>query len=274
MTAIIPAMKNTRCLRLAPVALAVAFVGGCVGEADRLTAQGHLALRRGSAGAALPHLRAAARLASQDALAHVRLGQALFVAQHFGEAESAYRKALALPPGKDDAGRDTPGLARRGLGQLLARTGRPAEAEAVLFAAVSDDARDADAAIALARLRLSRQDFLTASRYLDKARAEKPGHTAATYNLGRLELDRGELGRAEAHFRSLAGRSPHKPYGAYGLAVVAARRGESAEACAELARAFAAGLTDLRMVRRDAALAETPALDCPAIKFRTHARRR
>lgn len=238
-------------LALAPLLLA------CADEtADRRLAhaRANLHLRAGSLAGALVGLRAAVLEHPDDVDLRAKLARTLFRAQRFGEAE---RVILAA----DQAGGAAPELARA-LAQTLARTGRIEEAAQTLQLAHARWPDDADAAIALGLLWAHGQDLARAETLFRSVLQRDPDHPAALYNLGRLHLLRGERDPAQAAFMRLRDRHAARPWGPYGLALLAARQRDDREACRELERARARGLRASAVARLDEALPAPPLPAC------------
>jgi tetratricopeptide (TPR) repeat protein len=233
------------------------LLSGCVGEAEHLQAKGNLLLRQGSVAGALQCFRAAAQR-EDDATNLLRLGNALFRAQRFSEAEAAYTRARARAP--------EPCEAERPLAQLLAQMGRVNEAENALFACLTRRPGDVDARQALGLMRLDRGDLASAAAAFDDILARNGHHAAALYARGRVALHQGQLGQAETYFTRLERYHPRKPYGSYGRALVATRRRHFTDACASLVKASALGLGTggWDQLRRDRQLAAAHALPCLA----------
>ena len=229
------------------LALALALVPACEGKGGRARASGAMRLQRGDVAGALADLRAAVAAAPRDADGWWFLGDALFEAQRYEEAEKAYRSALELDPGLRPA--------RRSLAQLALRRGRIPEAERLLRELAAAAPRDIDAQLALGTLLAARGDLAGARAAFAAALAFAPRNAAALYNLGRAHLRAGDVAAAEAVFTRLGAAAPYAPYAAYGRALVATRRGHADPACADLATALRTGLSDRRAVERDPELA-------------------
>lgn len=250
--ALVTKMSATAMRSMAVCALLSA---GCVGEAEQLQAKGHLLLRQGSVAGALQCFRAAT-LRDERAQNLLRLGNALFRAQRFSEAEAAYVKARART--------SEPCEAERPLAQLLAQVGRVADAENALFACLTRRPDDVDARQALGLMRLDRGDLASAAAAFDDILARNGRHAAALYARGRVALHQGQLAQAEGYFARLERQHPRKPYGSYGRALVASRKRKPEEACALLGKASALGLgpSGWDHLRRDQQLAAAHTLPC------------
>jgi Flp pilus assembly protein TadD len=235
---------------LAVVVLLVA----CGGKAAGHRAAGALRLKAGDVAGALGELRVAVQTSPADAEAWALLGNALFEAQRYEEAEKSYRTALELDRGSRPV--------RRSLAQLAVRRGRLPEAERLLRELAAEAPRDPDVQLALGTLLASRGDLGGAKAAFAQALAAAPRHAAALYNLGRAHLRTGDLAGAEAAFQRLEKLTPQAPYAPYGLALVHARRHENEPACAALYTAIGRALFDRRAAERDPELAPVRHLPC------------
>jgi Flp pilus assembly protein TadD len=235
---------------LAVVVLLVA----CGGKAAGHRAAGALRLRAGDVAGALGELRVAVQTSPSDAEAWALLGNALFEAQRYEEAEKSYRSALELDRGSRPI--------RRSLAQLAVRRGRLPEAERLLRELVAEAPRDPELQLALGTLLASRGDLGEAKAAFGQALAAAPRQAAALYNLGRAHLRTGDLAGAQAAFERLDRVKPEAPYAPYGLALVHARRHENEPACAALYAALGRALFDRRAAERDPELAPVRHLPC------------
>jgi Flp pilus assembly protein TadD len=234
--------------------LAALLAVSCGGKAAGHRAAGAMRLKAGDVAGALAELRAAVEASPADPRTWTLLGDALFEAQRYDEAEKSYRTALEL----DRRSRPV----RRSLAQLALRRGRLPEAERLLRELVSEAPGDPDYQLALGTLLAARGDLGSARATFARVLAISPRHPAALYNLGRAELRAGDLNGAEDAFRRLDAVSPQAPYAPYGLALVHARRHETEPACAELLRALDRSLFDRRAAERDPELAPLRGLPC------------
>jgi Flp pilus assembly protein TadD len=238
----------------------------CGGKAVGHRAAGAMRLKAGDVAGALGELRQAVQADPGDPEAWTLLGNALFEAQRYEEAEKSYRTALDL----DRRLRPV----RRSLAQLALRRGRRPEAERLLRELAAEDPRDPDGQIALGTLLASRGDLGGARAAFSQALATSPRHPAALYNLGRTLLRAGDVAGAEAAFTRLETVAPHAPYASYGMALVHARRHEAEPACQALSRALERGLSDRRAAERDPELAPVRQFPCFSLILATREERR
>jgi Flp pilus assembly protein TadD len=248
-----PAVLNTVRRMKRALALVVLLVA-CGGKAAGHRAAGALRLRAGDVAGALGELRVAVQANPADAEAWALLGDALFEAQRYEEAEKSLRTALELDRGTHPV--------RRALAQLAVRRGRLPEAERLLRELAAEAPRDPDLQVALGTLLASRGDLGGAKAAFERALAAVPRHAAALYDLGRAHLRTGDLAGAQAAFERLDKVKPEAPYAPYGLALVHARRHENEAACAALYAALGRSLFDRRAAERDPELAPVRHLPC------------
>src|SRR5262245_3922135 len=234
--------------------LVAACSAACSGTGARHQATASLLLKRGNVAGALDEARAGVKENPASAAAWTLLGNALFEAQRYDEAEHAYRSAV----GADADARD----ARRGFAQVALRRGRLGEAESALRELLGRSPGDLDARTALGALLLARGDVAGARQSFEAVVRRAPWHAAALYNLGRLHLRHGDSGAAEAAFAKLERATPGMPYSSYGRALLVARRGQPDEACAALDQAIGQGLSDRRGIERDPELGPVRAAPC------------
>jgi Flp pilus assembly protein TadD len=235
------------------LALVVLLVA-CSGKAAGHRAVGALRLKAGDVAGALAELRAAVQASPSDGEAWALLGNALFEAQRYEEAEKSYRTALELDRGSRPV--------RRSLAQLAVRRGRLPEAERLLRELAGEAPHDPEVQVALGALLASRGDLGGAKAAFERALAAAPRHAAALYNLGRAHLRTGDPAAAQACFERLDRVKPEAPYAPYGMALVHARRHENEPACAALYAALGRGLFDRRAAERDPELAPVRHLPC------------
>jgi Flp pilus assembly protein TadD len=242
------------------LALALLVIS-CGGKSAGHRAAGAMRLRAGDVAGALGELRAAVQVGPTDGEAWALLGNALFEAQRYEEAEKSYRTALEL---------DRKSLPiRRALAQLAVRRGRLPEAERLLRELAGQAPRDPEMELALGTLLAARNDLGEAEAAFRRALAAAPRQPAGLYNLGRARLRAGDLAGAEAAFTRLDAVARQAPYAPYGLALVHARRNEGQAACDELERALGRALFDRRAAERDPELAPVRHLSCFSLLLAT-----
>jgi len=121
----------------------------------------------------------------------------------------------------------------------LARTGKADEAVAEFQAILADDPRNLPASIELARLDVALHRYLDGASRLQAALKLDPHNVEAEELLGDIWLTVGELGRAAAEFHRLLTFAPHDYEAHFGLGLIAAHQGRSAEAAEHFRAALA-----------------------------------
>ncbi len=127
-------------------------------------------------------------------------------AGHPGDAEAAYRSALASNPGDVEAA--------TGLGSLLQRQGKLAEADEVMSPLLAKHAADPRLVAQMATLDAAENKNADALHLLEALRSSDRGaadNSSLTRLYAHLLLLSGDPARAEALYRSLSGASPHDP---------------------------------------------------------------
>ncbi len=121
----------------------------------------------------------------------------------------------------------------------LARIGKADEAVAEFQAILADDPRNLPAYIELARLEVALHRYLDGASRLQAAVKLDPHNVEAEELLGDIWLTVGDFGRAAAEFHQLLTFAPQDYEAHFGLGLIAARRGRSAEAAAHFRAALA-----------------------------------
>jgi tetratricopeptide (TPR) repeat protein len=137
-------------------------------------------------------------------------------------AESAYRRALAHSPGF--------GLCRQALARALTFQDRLDEAEAALAEILRADPHGADAAVALATLRLSRDDRGGAESLLRRVASSAPAFGRAHFLLADLARRNGAIETAAAAYRRSLALEAGNAFAWQGLGLILAAAGLAAAA--------------------------------------------
>lgn len=191
-------------------ALAVVWVGlaaGCSGPLDRLIAQGNTAARDGNLEAARSAYAEAVAVAPDSARAHLLLGNALNSLKKHDEAAAEWAAARTLNGAREAlaaaalSAHDA-GAALEWLGPTSTASGHVVQARAALALGQPDEAL-----AALARVKGAEAKYLT----------------------GSAQLALRHLADAQATFDGLEREAPSSPFGAYGLARLAAVQGRAAD---------------------------------------------
>lgn len=140
-------------------ALAVQLAGA---SADEEYAKGLAALRQGDAARAIAPLRAAVKLDSQHAQAHVQLGDAFLALNKPSAAVDAYRRALELRPEAPEV--------RVALAEALMKSNEPSAAEQVLRDGLAIDPESPELHFALGLILKATRGSAAAEPHLERAR--------------------------------------------------------------------------------------------------------
>lgn len=190
---------------------------GRVEEAKRLLAQA----TAGEVTAPDPWLEEATSVATGSG-ASMRQGGEALMSGRLGEAEEAFRQAMAADPGYTEA--------RRNLALALGRQGKHAEAQSALAEAAQRAPDDPGVQFDWGNALLATGDRDGAVARFERALALAPDYTAARFNLANALIALGRWDQALGHLRSLVTANPTDPKPRYLLAMGLAQRGQLAEA--------------------------------------------
>lgn len=182
----------------------LAFIGGCQFAASGQNAQGARLYQQGQYTAALQEFQKAISSDPSNADGYYnlaatthRLGLQRKDSSLMGQAEALYNQCLDHDPNHVEC--------HRGLAVLLADTGRPDRAFALMKNWAAQNPRYAEPRIELARLYQEAGDPQTALKYLEDAVQQDANNSRAWLALGRLRENGGDLAQALQNYqRSLA----------------------------------------------------------------------
>jgi Flp pilus assembly protein TadD len=216
--------------------------------AEARTALGLLDARAGRADAARDQLKsvasmeaAASELRGRAFRALATLDEAQHPEQETGDAETAYRKALALTPGDVDAA--------AGLAHVLEQEKKLPEAEEVLTDALKEHANDPRLVSQLASVYVAEDNAKEAAPLLEQLRASSPQYaadTAVTRMLARVYAMDGDDTKAGLLYAELVNKNPKDPALLYDYGSLLVREQHYAQAESVLAQSVAmrAGFRD------------------------------
>ena len=231
---------------LSLVAISLAFAC-CTDESAAHRDVGRAWARRGDHGRAIREYRLALRKDPDDAAVLTLLANSEFEVDRLGDAERHFRDAIRIEPDLSDA--------HFGLGMLLVRRGQRREATGALEFVLGQNPMDLTVLLNLGRIYIAEHDLVRARQRLEAALHVDDENVDAIFNLGLLAIQERKLDEAAGRFRALGKLAPREPYGTYGLAAVAAQRGQTAESLRLLRTAIGLGIEDRAAIGRDEAFA-------------------
>ncbi len=236
---------------LVPMLALFVTMSACLDSAMEHRVRANAYLRGGDAQKALAEVDSGLAARPKDVPLLVMRGKALFELGQYAEARAAYRAALALSSSDDRGLAD----AHLGLAMAALRENDSAEARHEFETLVKLDEKDADARLNLARVCLQLKDYGCAV-----AAAEVAAHARGTsedvlFTLGRIYCVAGKLDDAEKTFTHLGEVVPKTSSAPYGLALVAAQKGDTERALSKLGEAIDRKLPNPDKVAEDALFA-------------------
>jgi tetratricopeptide (TPR) repeat protein len=208
---------------------------GCVDATTEHRVRANAYLRGGDAAQALAECDRGLERAPNDSALLILRGKALFELERYGEARTAYLAALAAAGPAEERGL---GEAQLGLAMVALRQEDWNEARVRFAILVELHPADADARLNLARVCLQQQDMACALEHGSEAGHLRGNDEAVLFTLGRIYLSAKKLDEAEktfAHICEVVAEASSCPYG---LALVAAQRGDNARALSKLREAI------------------------------------
>lgn len=214
---------------LLPLLLLLLVAPGCQEQGQTEIARGNILASRGQVDEAAAAYRAAADRAPRDATPRLLLGNLLADHGRADEARAAFEDALRVDPKALEA--------KLGLARLHVARGEIDPAIALLSEVIDADQGNLYALLSRAQLSLRRGGPTDVERALqDTARAMMVDERNASvlYTRGLAFLAAGKPDEASEAFRLLGKAHPRSPLSSYGLAKVAASRGDLDGALAAL----------------------------------------
>ncbi len=232
------------------MAFSLLLASGCKTDAEEALARGNLLRNEGDLAGAIVAYQEATKMADTRAELQLHLGEALMDAHRVPEAKQALRLALELDGALVEA--------RLALARLEAEGGNTEAAIALLGEVIEGDPRNLFALMSRGNLALTRGEAPSAVKDYARAVAIDDRNQSALYGYGSALLATGDRERARATMETLERLDPDAPFGAYGLARLAATSEKPERA-----------LPLLREALRRAALREIP-LPAPEIRADPH----
>lgn len=178
---------------------------------------------------------ASSQRAQMESIAQRVLGNGLelFVAKKYDDAIATFKRAIGLAPQSNTAINAYDYMARSFLSK-----GEADKAVEAYGQSLKIDPQRAETHVSLGNLYISREQPEKASQAYEKAVALDPS-AVNRYSLGQAYLETGRYDDAEQQFRLVRELTPNKPNGDYGMGLVHAKQGQSAEAITAFQRALA-----------------------------------
>lgn len=219
-----------RAFLLMALALSLAL-GGCVDKPTEHRVRANAYLRAGDANKALEEIELGLKLSQEDLSLVILKGKALFELERYDEAKAAYEKALTL--GKNEELSE----AHLGLAILAMRSKTWDQARKHFKALVDLNKKDGDARINLARVCLQMKDMECALEHGVEAGHLRGKSEDVLFTLGRIYVAAKKYDEAEKTFNHICEVVPKAASCPYGVALVAAQKGDQKRALSKLQEA-------------------------------------
>jgi tetratricopeptide (TPR) repeat protein len=238
--------------RIQLLVVLVALLVGCLNNTTEHRVRANAFFRGGNYAEALKECDIGLAGKPDDVGTLILRAKALFELDRLEESKADYTRAVALGEGK---GKTYMGDAYLGLAILASRDKDWKEARAQFERLLSTDPDDVGTRTNLARVCLELGDLPKAEEHAQFAVALRGQDEAALFVLGRVLLAEGKLDDAAGAFSRIAAVKPKAPSGPYGLAMVAARKGDRGEALEKLGDAITLKVPNPREIADDPAFA-------------------
>lgn len=225
-------------IRLRPV-IAVAtlactlVMGGCVDKPTEHRVRANAYLRAGETDKALEEIEAGLKADADDAALLIMKGKALFELKRYDEAKLAYDEAIGSGVEEGSLGE-----AHLGLAMIAMRQEKFDEARTQFQKLVALNGKDADARLNLARVCLQLEDMKCALEHGEEAGHLRGSSEDVLFTLGRIYVTAKKYDEAEKTFEHICEVVPGASSCPYGVALVAAQRGDEQKAYVKLKEAI------------------------------------
>lgn len=238
-------------LRALGFAALLSVATACVDKPTEHRVRANAYLKNGDAQKALEEIELGLKQEAKDLPLLILKGKTLFELERYDEATAAYQTSLTV-------GASEPkqlGEVHLGLAVISMRNQKWPEARKSFEALVALNEKDGDARINLARVCLQMEDLECAVK-----QGEEAGHLRGTsedvlFTLGRIYVAAKKYDEAEKTFSHICEVVPNAASCPYGVAVVAAQRGDTARALTKLKEAIDKKLPNPEKLGEDPLLA-------------------
>jgi tetratricopeptide (TPR) repeat protein len=216
------------------LSLALALLVACVDKPTEHRVRANAFLRSGDAAAALAEIDSGLSHDEKNVALLILKGKALFELERYDDARAAYDAAL-----REGAGAPKElGEAHLGQAIIAMRNNSLPEAKKSFEALLEINASDADARINLARVCLQMSDLDCAVKHGEEAGHLRGQSEEVLFTLGRIYVTAKKYDEAEKTFSHICDVVPNAASCPYGVALVAAQKGEPDRALAKLKEAI------------------------------------
>jgi tetratricopeptide (TPR) repeat protein len=237
---------------LAWFALALLTVAACVDSSTEHRVRANAFFRNGDFASAVKECDEGLGAKPDDVATLIVRGKALFELGRWSDAKRDFDRAVELGAGK---GKMYVGDAYLGLAIIASRNKAWPEARDDFEKLLALDPTDVGTHANLARVYLELGDLPKAEQHAASAANQRPQDEANLFMLGKVELAAGKLDEASAAFTKIGELNPRASSAPYGLAMVAAKRGDRPKALADLREAVALKVPNPAEIARDPAFA-------------------
>ena len=208
---------------------------GCLDKSSEHRIRANAFLRGGDAQSAVNECELGLAIKKDDPALLILRGKALFELDRLDESKKSYDRALEVGDGQDPRGFIE---ARVGLAMIGSRQGNWKEARGHFEEIVKLDGKSASAHLNLARACVSLKDMECAVSHAETAGRMAGNDEATLFTLGTVYLSADKLDFAEKTFEHICEVVPSAATCPYGVAMVAAKKGDKARALAKLKEAI------------------------------------
>lgn len=209
---------------------------GCLDKSSEHRIRANAFLRGGDAQSAVNECDLGLGLKPKDPALLILKGKALFELGKLDEAKVSYERALEAGDGQDPRGLIE---AHVGLAMIGSRQGNWKEARAHFETIVKlDEGKSASSHLNLARACVSLKDMECAVTHAEAAGHRAGNDETTLFTLGTVYLSAEKFDEAEKTFQHICDVVPAAATCPYGVAMVAAKKGDKARALAKLKEAL------------------------------------